>query len=146
MILASLLFNAVFFWISYCQNVKDVKNAKIVKMPRCQKKMPKPENDLKLTFEIWLTFELWVKFSPTRPSGPICSSSRHVRVCVFICLCVPFPCDLFWGLSLALRSHDQFEASDWSTLLHYQTIYYIFLFYRHQQKIIMFPPFKKMLP
>ena len=34
---------------------------------------------------------------------------------------VPFPCDFFRGLSLALRSHDQFEASDWSTLLHYQT-------------------------
>ena len=32
---------------------------------------------------------------------------------------VPFSCNLFWGLSLVLRSHDQFEASDWSTLLPY---------------------------
>ena len=35
---------------------------------------------------------------------------------------VPFSCYLFWGLSLALRSHDEFKASDWSTLLHYQTL------------------------
>ena len=28
---------------------------------------------------------------------------------------------IFLGLSLALRSHDQFEASHWSTLLPYRT-------------------------
>ena len=51
-------------------------------------------------------------FSPTRPSGPSWSSSRHVRL-LFVCLSVPFPCDFFQGLSLALRSHDQFEVSHW---------------------------------
>ena len=34
---------------------------------------------------------------------------------------VPFPCNFFRGLSLALRSHDQFGASHWSTLLPYPT-------------------------
>ena len=44
-----------------------------------------------------------------------------------VCLCVPFPCNFFrpligplitwsvWGLSLALWSHAQLEASHWST-------------------------------
>ena len=34
-------------------------------------------------------------------------------------LFVPSPCYFFWGLSLVLRSHDQFKASHWSTLLPY---------------------------
>ena len=50
-----------------------------------------------------------ILFSSNRPTGPIRSSSRIV--CVF----VPFPCDFFRGLSLALRSHDQIPASHWST-------------------------------
>ena len=58
-----------------------------------------------------------VIFSPTRPSGPSWSSSQHVRVSVG--LCVPFPCNFFWGLSLVLRSHDQIPASHWSTILPY---------------------------
>ena len=44
---------------------------------------------------------------------PILSSSRDVRLSV--CLFVPFPCDFFQGLLLALRSHDQIPASQWST-------------------------------
>ena len=43
------------------------------------------------------------------PTGPIRSSSRDVYI--FIYLSVPFSCQLFKVLSLALRSHDQFEAS-----------------------------------
>ena len=35
-------------------NFKDAKNAKMVKMPRCQKKMPKPENDWKPNFLYFL--------------------------------------------------------------------------------------------
>ena len=51
---------------------------------------------------------------------PLWSSSRNVRprLGVSLYVSVPFPCNFFRGLSLALRSHDQFEASDWSTLLH----------------------------
>ena len=52
-------------------------------------------------------------FSPTQPSGPSWSGSR------IVCLCVPFSCDFFLGLSLVLRSHDQIPASHWSTLLPY---------------------------
>ena len=33
-----------------------------------------------------------------------------------VCLCVPFPCNFFRGLSLALRSHDQIPASDWAAV------------------------------
>ena len=40
------------------------------------------------------------------------------HVCLSVCA---IGCSFFRGLSLALRSHDQFEACDWSTLLHYQT-------------------------
>ena len=43
-------------------------------------------------------------------------------VCIFLYLFVPFPCDIFRGLSLALRSHDQIPASHWSTLLPYHMV------------------------
>ena len=39
------------------------------------------------------------RFSPTRPSWPSLSSSRDVRVLLDL---VPFPCNFFQGLSLAL--------------------------------------------
>ena len=52
-------------------------------------------------------------FSLTRPSGPGQSRSRDVHVCIYIY--VPSPCNLFQGLSLALRSHDHFKAFNWST-------------------------------
>ena len=42
---------------------------------------------------------------------PILSSSCDVSL--YACLFVPFSCNLFWGLSLALRSHDQIPASHW---------------------------------
>ena len=54
------------------------------------------------------------QFSSNRPTGPIRSSSRYVRMSVCV-VSVPFPCDFFRGLSLALRSHDQIPASHWST-------------------------------
>ena len=61
-----------------------------------------------------------IHFSPTRPSGPSWSVSRDV--CLYVYVYVPFPCDFFRGLSLALRSHDQIPASDWSTLLPYHMV------------------------
>ena len=59
-----------------------------------------------------------LQFSPTLPSGPSRSSSHNVHV--YIC---PLPAYFFQGLSLALRSHDQFKASHWSTLLPYFPTY-----------------------
>ena len=48
-----------------------------------------------------------LKFSKNRP---ILSSSRDVRPRL-TSVRVPFPCNFFRGLSLALRSHDQIPAS-----------------------------------
>ena len=40
-----------------------------------------------------------------------------MSVCLFVCLCVcAIGCSFFQGLSLALRSQDQFQASHWSSL------------------------------
>ena len=36
------------------------------------------------------------------------------RVAMSVHVYVPISCQLFWGLSLALRSHDQIPASHWS--------------------------------
>ena len=41
------------------------------------------------------------------------SNSRNVHV--FMYIYVPSPCNLFQGLSLAVRLHDQFKASHRST-------------------------------
>ena len=54
-------------------------------------------------------------FHQLGPSGPSWSSSCNVHISIY--LYVPFQCKFFLGLSLALRSHDQFQASHWSTLL-----------------------------
>ena len=43
--------------------------------------------------------------------------SYNWDVCLYVYVYVPFQCNFFQGLSLALRSHDQFKASHWSTLL-----------------------------
>ena len=54
--------------------------------------------------------------------GPLgrCFHRVAMCVCLFVCLSdVPLSCDFFRGLSLVLRSHDQFKASNWSTLLQY---------------------------
>ena len=59
------------------------------------------------------------------PTGPIPSSSRDVclSVCLSVCVCVSDDQSqrIFLGLTLTLRSHDQFKASHWSTLLRYHT-------------------------
>ena len=50
-------------------------------------------------------------------------------MCLSECLSdVPFSCNLFWGLSLAITSHDQFKASDWSTLFHYNFFFFLLFF------------------
>ena len=54
-------------------------------------------------------------FSPTWPSGP--GWSWSCEVCLCMCLYISSKCSLFQSLSLALRSHDQFQASHWTTLL-----------------------------
>ena len=42
-----------------------------------------------------------------------------MSVYLYLYMSVPFSCNLFRGLRLVIRSHDQFGASDWSTLLPY---------------------------
>ena len=49
--------------------------------------------------------------------GPLGRVGIVVDMSVCLCMECPLPMRFFLGLSLALRSHDQFEASDWSTLL-----------------------------
>ena len=62
----------------------------------------------------------WMSFTES-PLGSLWSSSRDVCLYIYryiyIGRYVPFHCNFFLGLSLALRSHDQFQASRWSTLL-----------------------------
>ena len=61
-------------------------------------------------------------FSPNQPLGRF-GLVVAMSVCVFLTLFVydfvPFPCNFFQGLSLALRSHDQILASHWSILIMY---------------------------
>ena len=45
-----------------------------------------------------------------------------MSVYAYICVYVPFSCNFFRGLSLALRSHDQIPASHSSTLLPYHMV------------------------
>ena len=44
------------------------------------------------------------------------SQRRHVRVSVCLSVCLRHLMQFFLGLSLAMRSHDQFQASHWSSL------------------------------
>ena len=57
-------------------------------------------------------------FSPTRPHwAELVIESPCPSVCLFVCVSVcAIGCSFFRGLSLALRSHDQFQASHWSSL------------------------------
>ena len=50
-----------------------------------------------------------IKMDPEGGRGPL-------DVCLCVCCQCPLPMQFFLGLSLALWSHDQFEASHWSTL------------------------------
>ena len=72
-----------------------------------------------------LEYQLECFFSPNRPTGPLGRLGLIVAMSVhmlYVCMhLVPFPCNFFQVVSLALRSHDHFKASDWSTPLHYQT-------------------------
>ena len=61
--------------------------------------------------------------------GPLGRFDHRVAmsVCKSVCVSVcPFSCVFFWGLSLALRSHDQIPTSHWSTP---PAPFFIFLFY-----------------
>ena len=88
-------------------------------------------------------------FSLTWPFGPGQSSSCNVHVCMyeFIYIYVPSQRNLFQGLSLALRSHDQFKVSHWSTLLPYSIpsppFFNPFFFYTEEK--IKYDPFGKFL-
>ena len=55
--------------------------------------------------------------------GPLGLVGLVVAESVSVFVCCPLPMRLFLGLSLALRSHDQFKASDWSTYKIYIYIY-----------------------
>ena len=60
---------------------------------------------------------LYSQFSKNRTLGRFFHRvAMSVYIYIYICIC-PLPMGFFWGLSLALRSHDQFKASHWSTLL-----------------------------
>ena len=48
------------------------------------------------------------------PTGPIQSYSHHVRPSVCSSVVLRHQVQFFLGLSLALRSHDQFRATHWS--------------------------------
>ena len=61
------------------------------------------------------TFELCNVFTNSAPLGQvghIVAVSVCVSVCLFVCA---IGCSFFRGLSSALRSHDQFQASHWSS-------------------------------
>ena len=54
-------------------------------------------------------------FSKNRPLADSFIESRCPSFYLSIYISVPFSCNFFRGLSLALRSHDQIPASHWST-------------------------------
>ena len=65
--------------------------------------------------QIWFQFffcfykiNIFFLFFKNRPLADSFIESQCPFICVFVC---PFSCDFFWGLSLALRSHDQIPAS-----------------------------------
>ena len=64
-------------------------------------KVPKSVNKREF-HSICNSWEIWclpyAAFSSNRPTGPIPSSSRNVRVSACVCVC-PFSCTRFWGLS-----------------------------------------------
>ena len=53
-----------------------------------------------------------VIFSESGPLGPF---SHRVAMSVCLCVCA-IGCSFFLGLSLAMRSHDQFKASHWGKI------------------------------
>ena len=60
-----------------------------------------------------IIFWVFYGFSPTRPHwAELVIESPCPSVCLSVCACVcAVGCSFFLGLSLALRSHDQFQAS-----------------------------------
>ena len=63
--------------------------------------------------DVNITYTLYTIFANSAPLGWV-SHRIAMSVCLFVCLrhWVQF----FRGLSLALRSHDQFQASHWSSI------------------------------
>ena len=53
-------------------------------------------------------------FSPNRPTWPIQSICQNVCLWIYTCTYMSPSHAIFLGLSLALRSHDQFEASHYT--------------------------------
>ena len=68
------------------------------------------------TMYVMATYKLWL-FSKKQPLGRFfLVVAMSVYTYIYICLdyiSVPFSCNFLWGLSLALRSHDQIPASNW---------------------------------
>ena len=75
-----------------------------------------------MDFAYWWSFSRWGSaINGATPSsfhqlGPLGRVGLVVAMSLCCRLLVPFPCDFCRGLSLALWSHDQFEASHWSAL------------------------------
>ena len=75
-----------------------------------KKRFLKNKNNTFIKFIIFKASALWAD-----------AFSRDVCLYIYIYISVcPLFMSFFLGLSFALRSHDQFKASDWLTLIHYQ--------------------------
>ena len=72
-----------------------------------------------------------VTFSKNRPIGQF-----PLLVPTFVCLYVPSTVNLCLGLSLALRSHDQFKISHWSAP--HPKYIYIYIFFCKKKYLFFF--------
>ena len=81
---------------------------------------------------------MWHNFFKESALRPILSSSCDVSIYIYIYIymSVPFSCNFFLGLLLALRSHDQIPASHWSTLKSCFKDFGGYLFQRFWRKIV----------
>ena len=68
----------------------------------------------KTMFSPQTVFSQKKQFSSTRPTGPIWSSSRNVRVSVFLFVWCPFSCGIFWSLFFP-----HFPKSDFQKILRF---------------------------
>ena len=86
---------------------------------------------------VWVLLSALVeRVGVSRMRDFLCLALIH-RVAMSVCLSVcPLLMLFFFRSLIALRSHDQFKASDWSTLLHYHTYFLNFYkFWGHKNYI-----------